>query len=198
MQTGAMAGVSAARLSTCAGLAVLLAATAGCGKLPGAAETTLDLLEKGSPKACVAEDVRKVLRGMIRPEPGSFVFTGMAEADAKRVIESFAIDFEQATLEAKDEDVSRVTCHAQAIVSNTQGVRSSGLAIRYDIRPAAEAADRFVVSGDVSGATAFLSGAALAAITAELLTGERQGEPQPGASPTGEATGTVAGAGSVG
>ncbi|AHE52561.1 hypothetical protein [Sphingomonas sanxanigenens] len=185
------------RVSGYVGLAGLLAATAGCGKLPGLAETTLDLLEQGSPKACVAEDVRKVLRGMIRPAPGSFAFTGMADADAKRVIESFAIDFEQTTLESKDEDVSRVTCSAQAIVSNTRGVRSSGLAIRYDVRPAAESTDRFVVGGDVSGATAFLSGAALAAITAEVLTGERQGGPAPDASPTGEATGTAAGDGSI-
>ncbi|MGF7146524.1 hypothetical protein FHS96_000133 [Sphingomonas zeicaulis] len=187
------------RMSGYAGLAALLAAAAGCGKLPGAAQTTLDLLEQGSPKACVAEDVQKVLRTMIRPEPGSFAFTTMAEADAKRVIESFAIDFEQVTLESKDEDVSRVTCSAQAIVSNTRGVRSSGLAIRYDVKPAAEAAaEKFVVSGDVSSATAFLSGAALAAITAEVLGGERQGDPSPAASPTGEATGTAAGAGLIG
>lgn len=194
MRTGAMV-----RMSGYAGLAALLAAAAGCGKLPGAAQTTLDLLEQGSPKACVAEDVQKVLRTMIRPEPGSFAFTTMAEADAKRVIESFAIDFEQVTLESKDEDVSRVTCSAQAIVSNTRGVRSSGLAIRYDVKPAAEAAaEKFVVSGDVSSATAFLSGAALAAITAEVLGGERQGDPSPAASPTGEATGTAAGAGLIG
>lgn len=165
-------------------LAAMLA-TSACDKLPGG-NSVLGQLKRGDPKVCAAPQVQEVLRGMIRPQARSFAFTSMSEPDAKRIIDGFRIEFENGTLEAKDEAVSRVTCQAQAIVIGANDTRSSGMAIRYDIKPSAEASDKFVVNGDVSGATAYLSGAALATITAELLTGERQGGATP--APDGNAT----------
>ena len=175
------------RLARCRLIAVAaLVAVGGCDRLKAVAgpETTLDLLAKGSAKACIAADVEEVLRGMIRPEARSFAFTGMDETDRKRIIQSFTIGFDLATLESKDETVSRVTCNAQVVVTGASGTKSNGLPILFSVQPSAAKADRFVVTGDTSGPTAYLSGAALATMTAELLTGKRQdAAPDPDATP---------------
>jgi len=108
------------------------------------------LLQSGSPKICVAGEVRETLRELILPKLGSLNGYELPVEDKRAAINSIKVSFDNARLDSFDAGVSKASCQASASIEAAGDETGAAEEIEFVVSPSAEDDNGFVVSAGIS------------------------------------------------